>query len=139
MVHTLSQRRRMCEGSRARAPSERILWGLGPHRNFSYLSNNIHIYIRTYMSIFDGNCRSGPPRNFSKSAPLGQATYILCIKNTQMDSMNAKLHTFRCCSLNCIFAFIKKKCKILLIFSLFFFIYLFKKSAKCHFSKEHKS
>ena len=58
------------------------MWGLkgpSPHRNFCYLSNNIHIYLYTYtyMSTYNGNCHSGPPRNLSKSAPLLAVTEAL--------------------------------------------------------------
>ena len=45
------QLRRLCGGSRAQAPSEIILWGLSPHRNFNYLSNNICIYTYTNTHI----------------------------------------------------------------------------------------
>ena len=74
----LQQRRRLCGGSRAQAPSEIILWGPSPHRNFSYLLNNAHIYIcsHIYMYVYNGNCRLGPPRNFSKSAPLEESFTI---------------------------------------------------------------
>ena len=77
----LYQWRRLCGDSGARAPSEIILWGPSPHRNFSYLSNNIHIYTytHTYISIYNGNCRSGPSRNFSKSAPLCAYTHSKAI------------------------------------------------------------
>ena len=47
----LEQRRRLCGGSRAQAPSEIILRRLSPHRNFTCLLNNIHIYICTHTSI----------------------------------------------------------------------------------------
>ena len=47
----LCQQRRLCGGSRARAPSEIILWGPNPHRNVSYLSNNVHIYMYTHTHM----------------------------------------------------------------------------------------
>ena len=85
--YQIKQRRRLCGGLSVRAPSEMILWGPRPHKNFSCLSNNIHIYMytHTYMSIYNVNCHSGPPRNLSKSAPLAvhvSLYFVACMSNS---------------------------------------------------------